>query len=128
MKEEIWKDIVGYEGLYQVSNLGNVKSLKNLNLINPTKVGKGYYGLYLSKNGIRERKYVHRLVLETFKPREDMDIKIDGRLYLNVDHINNIKTDNRLENLQWLTPKENTRKEVDRRKFKRNLQKAIKEV
>lgn len=127
-KQERWKDIRGYEGLYQVSDLGKVKTLRKNKILKPGKAGKGYLFVSLVKNSVREKRYVHRLVLETFNPREDMDIKINGRSFLNVDHINNIKTDNRLENLQWLTPKQNTRKELDKTLFKRKLYKFIKEV
>ena len=119
---------MGYEGLYQVSDLGRVKSLRKNKILKPTKAGRGYFSLGLVKNGIKERVYIHRIVLETFNPRDDMDLKIDGRKYLNVDHINNIKTDNRLENLQWLTPKQNTRKELARSVFKKRIRKAIKGV
>ena len=109
--EEIWKDIKGYEGLYQASSLGKIRSLDR---IITTKKGKifykgrilrdslgtnGYKHVVLSKNGDRNTKYIHNLVASTF-----LDV-IDG---YNVDHINSIKTDNRLENLRYITHFENS--------------------
>ena len=118
MKEE-WKDIVGYEGLYQVSNLGRIKSLTTSKILKQHKVGKGYLGVTLSKNSIQKYYRVHRLVLENFKPIDDMHLKIDGVSVLNVDHINNIKTDNRLKNLQWLSLGKNLEKARVKKKFKK---------
>jgi HNH endonuclease domain protein len=104
--EEIWKDIVGYENWYQVSNKGNVRALhfygktlstgdngvRNLKLVLKST---GYYVVSLKG----KQKLVHRLVAEAFiqnpfgKP--------------NIDHINTITTDNRVENLRWVTQREN---------------------
>lgn len=103
---EIWKDIPGYEGLYQVSNLGRVKSL-NYNhtgkpkILKQTKNKNGYYGLGLWKNGEGVYKRVNRLVAETFIPNP-----------LNlpqVNHKNLDRTDNRVDNLEWITCKDNIR-------------------
>lgn len=106
--EEIWKDVSGYEGLYQVSNLGNVKSLPRKGtkggLIKPAIKRGGYYGVALTKNGKTKWFRVSRLVLENFEPNPNSEDLI-------VDHINRDRLDNRLENLQWLTQTENVRKE-----------------
>lgn len=105
MKEEIWKDIVGFEGKYQVSNIGNVRSLNYkksgvTKLLSLSKTPAGYPKVGLvDNNGETKSFMVHRLVLETFEPIHD------GLPCCN--HINEIKDDNRLENLEWVTYKYN---------------------
>lgn len=104
---EIWKDIKDYEGLYQVSNLGRVRSFygKNGKVTDVAKIlsGKadkdGYREVKLSKNGVVIYKRVHRLVAEHFLP---------GDSSLQVNHIDGVKTNNNVTNLEWLTPRENT--------------------
>tara|TARA_R110002126_G_scaffold79354_1_gene196952 strand:+ start:276 stop:752 length:477 start_codon:yes stop_codon:yes gene_type:complete len=104
--EEIWKTIKGYED-YQVSNLGNVKSFKN----NKEKVlkkpmdGVGYLNVGLFNNGKRKTFKVHQLVAITFLNHAPNGYKMV------VDHINNIRTDNRLENIQVITHRENGSKD-----------------
>lgn len=103
---EIWKDVIGYEGLYKVSNLGNVKSLDRIVPFGSTKrivVGKILKPV-LSTSGynkvcLPENMYVHRLVLMAFVGLNESKT--------HVNHINGIKTDNRLDNLEWVTVKEN---------------------
>ena len=106
--KEIWKDIKGYKGLYQVSNLGNVRSLrycnknevKNLKQYElDNKAKKRYLAVTLSKNNINTKKLVHRLVAETFIPNPCN--------YLQVNHIDGNKKNNRADNLEWCTQKHN---------------------
>ena len=94
---EEWKDVVGYEGLYEVSNLGNVRNKQTGKVLKPI-LGKrwGYYKLNLFKDGIMKSKTIHRLVAEAWIPQVDKDKD-------QVNHINEIKTDNRVENLEWCT-------------------------
>ena len=96
--EEIWKDIEGYEGLYQVSNMGNVRSL-NYHLTGKTQIlrprfnGRGYLRVILCKDRKGKGHSVHRLVAATFLPNPDG--------LPQVDHIDEDKTNNRVENLEW---------------------------
>ena len=108
--EEIWKDIKGYEGIYQISNFGRVKSLiypkeKIMNIYNfrrDEEKGKGYWRVRLIKNSSYKYFFVHRLVAEAFIPNPNN--------YATVNHINGIKTDNRIDNLEWCSLKENIQK------------------
>jgi len=98
---EEWKDIKGYEGLYQVSNLGRIKSLLfGRELIRkPCIDGWGYAMVGLYKKGVKMRmRKIHRIVMSEFV----------GDSILDVNHKNGIKTDNRLENLEYCTQSENT--------------------
>jgi len=118
--EEIWKDVVGYEGIYKVSNIGRVLSLKRIvNLPNgikrlvqdrllSTKERNGYPRVILSKDNVVKHKDVHLLVAESFLGH----CKNNGFV---VDHINNIQNDNRVCNLQLITQRENTTKDKKRK-------------
>lgn len=97
---EIWKPIKDYEGYYEVSNYGRVKSIGNRGrILKPKKGNNRYYYVILSKNGKPQTKRIHRLVAEAFIPNPD------NKPY--VDHINTDRNDNRVENLRWVTHKEN---------------------
>lgn len=102
---EEWKDVVGYEGLYKVSNLGRIRSFvlggKNGCIISQSKTRQGYKRLALSKNGILTRFLVHRLVANAFIPNPQNKPT--------VNHINGDKGDNRVCNLEWATQSENNR-------------------
>ena len=97
--EEIWKDVKGYEGLYQVSNLGRVKRVETDRILKPLKHTKGYYRVDLSKNGSQSKKFIHRLVAQVFIPNPDNKSQ--------VNHIDENKTNNLVSNLEWMTAKEN---------------------
>lgn len=112
LPNEEWRDVVGYEGLYQVSNLGRVKSLsrkmkrgsgiwnKPIKIMTPPINGRGYHHVTLfSEDGKRRIRCVHQLVAESF---------IDNpHNYDCIDHINTNKMDNRAENLRWCNHKMN---------------------
>mgnify|MGYP001324232801 FL=1 len=110
--DEIWKNIEGYEGLYQVSNLGKVRSLDRITLyLSGRKVfthgrnlklgynNVGYVYVFLIKNKIKSFFLIHRLVALAFIPNVSNKPEID--------HINTIRDDNRVCNLKWVTKKEN---------------------
>ena len=101
---EIWKDAKNYESLYQVSDLGNVKSLNYKNtkkekILSKINNGKNYLSVNLYKNKIKTRIYIHRIVATSFLDNSQNKEE--------VNHINGIRTDNRLTNLEWVTRSEN---------------------
>lgn len=103
--KEIWRDIKDYEGLYQVSNFGRLKSLwfGRERILRPGKERGGYEMIILCKNGKREHFKIHRLVGMMFLDMVDWTEDAKGRPFseLTINHLNEVKTDNRVENLQW---------------------------
>lgn len=111
---EIWKDIVGYEGLYQVSNLGRVKSLPRFDrkgrfhsekIKSQVNNGNGYMIVNLKHNGKQQMRTVHRLVAEHFISN-DLELP-------EVNHIDGNKSNNIVTNLEWCTRSENVKHAVD---------------
>ena len=96
--KEIWKDIEGYEELYQVSNLGRLRNSKGLILKQATHFEK-YKLISLSKEGARKSYRVHRIVANAFIPNPEN--KPD------INHINGKRDDNKITNLEWVTNLEN---------------------
>lgn len=99
---EIWRDVAGYEGLYKVSNLGNVMSLKHKKpkLMKPGKYGNGYLFVILSNhNKSLKGNSIHRLVAQAFLPNPNN--------LPQVNHKDEDKTNNRVSNLEWCDAKYN---------------------
>lgn len=111
MEKEIWKDIEGYEGHYQVSNIGRIKRLEKsvmfgsrikklkVLILKTYRKTDGYWFVRLSKNDIPKNFYVHRLVAIAFIPNPENKPE--------VNHINGIKSENNILNLEWNSKKEN---------------------
>jgi hypothetical protein len=100
-KEEIWKDVVGYEGLYRVSSFGRVFGVIRDKVRNPSKSSGGYLGVDFYKDGVGKSRTVHSIMAEAFI---DKDYRLKG---LVVNHKNFKRDDNRLENLEVITQREN---------------------
>lgn len=96
---EIWKDIPGYENLYKISNSGNIYGVK-YKTNKKFELNNGYYRVKLTKNGISKNFLVHRLVAITFIENSN-----ESKTFVN--HINENKLDNRVENLNWVSHQEN---------------------
>lgn len=112
MKEEIWKDVCGFEGLYLVSNFGRVKGLDRVvlrknqgtlnvrgKLLKVKTLSSGYYKVNLNCNGSAFSKRVHRLVASAFIP--------NPKNHKTVNHKNGNKLDNRVPNLEWCSLPDN---------------------
>ena len=109
-ESEVWKDVVGYEGLYKVSNRGNVYSVERKDtigrkcggiILKPKNHEEGYLRVTLHKNDTRKHKLIHRLALEAFVPNTNN--------YPEVNHRDEDKNNNCVENLEWCTGDYNLR-------------------
>lgn len=121
METEIWKDIPDYKGYYQVSNFGRVKSLSRIKMnkgvgiqytsdrIIKQGLSKGYFSVFLYKDKTRKSFSVHVLVAICF-----LGHKPGRHLGIVVDHVNNIKTDNMVTNLQLISYSKNRSKDIVR--------------
>ena len=121
---EFWKEIKDYEDNYKISNYGRIKSIKGKD--NKEKILKpylnkknGYYLCALCNNGKVKQKLVHRIVYYTFNNCEETDV---------IDHIDGNKYNNKLDNLQNITQKQNVKKYYNYDKKKRDFIKKIYEL
>ena len=118
--DEQWRTIEGFEGYYEISNLGRIRSLDRVcnthsseagrrikgQIMTPTDNGNGYLIVHLKQNGKRSSRYIHRLVAEAF---------LEKRIGCNVvDHIDYNKKNNAVDNLQWCTQRENVQRSSHR--------------
>ena len=132
MELEIWKDIPGFEGYYQVSNKGNVKSLsrfvnkgkgvfwKEGKTLSKIKTACGYYKVDLKVNGKRITRKIHRFVALAFLP------KIEGKEIIN--HKDGNPINNNVENLEWCTHKENVKHALENQLKPNNFHKYKEEI
>ena len=113
---EIWKDVKGYEGLYKISNYGEVWSVRKQGLLKKGKCATGYYSVSLYKNKKKKTFTIHRLVAIHF---------IDNPFKKPcVNHMDESRTNNHYSNLEWCTYEENMNwgTAIERRKTKRSKQ------
>jgi len=130
-KKEIWRDVKGYEGLYQVSNMGRVKSLERTlidklgrkhptkeRILTPRKSTKGYFNVSLSQGRGKKKNFpIHRLVCEAFhKNPENKPC---------VNHLDENKTNNVASNLEWCTYKENNNHGTHNARVAKSLSKSV---
>ena len=106
--KEIWKNIDDYNGDYQVSNYGNIRSFKRCKagkLMSPAVLDTGYVIVGIRKNGHKDFHYIHRLVAQAFIDNPDNKPE--------VNHIGGNKANNSVDNLEWSTSTENKRHAID---------------
>ena len=126
---EIWKDIKGYEGFYKVSNRGNVFSVERVYangkkrdglILKPSCDRGGYLRVDICKNGVRKIESIHRLVAEAFIPNPNG--------LPQVNHIDEVKDNNNVENLEWCTREHNINHGKRNEKASQKLSKKIRAV
>ncbi|MFT8916526.1 MAG: NUMOD4 domain-containing protein [Oenococcus sp.] len=122
MTEEIWRDIKGYEGLYQVSNWGRVRSFhrKHPLIMKPSPSAKKYLLINLHKKGVSKYFQVHRLVAQVFVPNPDSKPI--------VNHIDENIYNNKFSNLNWVTNIENVRWGTGIKRRSKSCQKPVKQI
>lgn len=131
LENEIWKPVIGFDGKYEASNMGRVKSLSYLRtgeerLLTLLSTKNGYLFTSLTKNNVTRHYLVHRLVYEAFHgkiPAFKASTKGDKRMEVN--HINEIKDDNRLENLELVTCTENNNHGTHKQKIAKANSKKV---
>ena len=126
---EVWKDVVGYENIYMISNKGNIYSVGRKDTIGrrcggrtlrPRNHKHGYLHVALRKNGIRKNKLMHRLVAEAFIP--------NPKNFLEVNHLDENKKNNCVENLEWCDTKYNVNYGTRNNRAGNKISKKVKAV
>lgn len=122
MEEEIWKDIPGYDGLYQASSLGRVRSIRygRVLVMSPAGRTRKYDSLVLCRNGLPKTYRVHVLIAMAF--HENPDGKPE------VDHIDGNTKNNRADNLRWVTTKENHNNPVTIQRYRESFYRSAEKV
>ena len=118
--QEIWKDVVGYEGIYQVSNTGKVRNIRGY-ILSPADNGNGYlrFSLYKSKK-VCSTQYLHRLIAEAFIPNPDKLSEIN--------HKDENKKNNNIDNLEWVTHVENCNYGTRIQRYSEKALKPVKQI
>ena len=128
-ESETWKDVVGYEGLYMISNKGNIYSVGRKDaigrkcggrMLRPRNHKHGYLHVALRKNSIRKNKLVHRIVAEAFIP--------NPKNFLEVNHLDENKKNNEMSNLEWCDTKYNVNYGTRNDRTGNKLSKKVKAV
>ena len=128
-ENEVWKDVVGYEGFYKVSNKGNIYSVERIGangqelggiVLKPKYHRDGYLQVGLYKNGIRKNKKIHRLVTEAFIPNPNN--------LPEVNHLDEVKDNNELSNLEWCDVRYNINHGTRNEKVSQKLSKKVRAV
>ena len=116
---EIWKDIIGYEGIYMISNYGNVFSMNNNKnkILKPIMDKDGYLTINLCNNGTRKKYRIHRLVAESFIENKEKK--------KTVNHKDENKKNNKVTNLEWFSFYENNNYGSHNEKISKSLSKKI---
>lgn len=104
---EVWEDIEGYNSKFQISNLGRVKNTETGKILKTYKDRYGYITTAIKYKGKTKHYLIHRLIATAFIPNTE------NKPHIN--HINTIRDDNRIENLEWTTPKENNNNPLTRK-------------
>lgn len=128
-ESEVWKDVVGYEGFYKVSNKGNVKSVERLDtigrrcgglILKPRHHKHGYFHVALYKNGKKKNKLIHRIVAEAFIS--------NPKSFLEVNHLDENKKNNEITNLEWCDTKHNVNYGTRNTRVSQKLSKKVRAV
>ena len=131
--KEIWKDVPDYEGIYEINNFGKIRNKKRNHIMSWTLTKEGYYVTKLSKKGKKRVYFIHRLVAATFLPIENFKLLEDEnkdefcKENLTVNHKDENKENNFVENLEWCTSRYNIKYSSNKKSglHKRKTQKDL---